>query len=129
MSSTEPPRVILVVEDDALIRMLTVETVTDAGFDVIEAANADEAVAILSARSDVVLVVTDVDMPGSMDGIKLAHAVRNRWPPIKLIVVSGKAQLHAQDLPEHTQFFGKPYSIQQMASALTLLLGASQPRS
>ena len=64
--------------------------VEDAGFVALEADNADEAVAILEARSDIALLLTDINMPGSMDGLKLAHAVRNRWPPIKIIVVSGQ---------------------------------------
>ncbi|MBR0995497.1 response regulator [Bradyrhizobium japonicum] len=118
--------IVLVVEDEVLVRMLTVGTVEDAGYEVIEARHADEAVAILEARSDIALVVTDVDMPGSMDGLKLAHAVRNRWPPIKLVVVSGKSNLTEADLPSDTRFFAKPYSVGALVSALSSLLAHEQ---
>jgi two-component system, response regulator PdtaR len=73
---------VLIVEDEPLVRLGAVQTIEDAGFEVIEAANADEAIEILEKRSDIRVVFTDVHMPGSMDGLKLAHAVRNRWPPI-----------------------------------------------
>ena len=81
---------VLVVEDEMLLRMRAVDIVEDAGFTPIEAVNADEALAILESRSDVDLLFTDIQMPGSMDGLKLAHAVHERWPSIKIILVSGK---------------------------------------
>ena len=87
------PPVVLVVEDEPLLRMLAVEVVEEAGFIAIEARDADEAVVLLESRSDITLLFTDINMPGSMDGLKLAHAVRNRWPPIKILVVSGKQSL------------------------------------
>ena len=122
MSATPRRQIVLVVEDEALIRMVTVEIVELAGYDVIEAADADEAVAILEARSDVVLVVTDVDMPGSMDGLKLAHAVRDRWPPIKLLVVSGQSRLTAAELPTDALFLGKPYSVDAITQVLASVM-------
>src|ERR1700688_385837 len=100
---------VLIVDDEPLVRLCAVETVADAGFEVIEAANADEAIRILESRSDIHVVFTDVHMPGSMDGLKLAHAVRNRWPPIKIIVTSGRDPVTEQDLPEGSRFFAKPY--------------------
>ena len=81
---------VLIVEDEPLVRFCAVQTVEEAGFAVIEAANADEAIAILESRRDIRVVFTDIHMPGSMDGLKLAHAVRDRWPPIKIIVTSGR---------------------------------------
>ena len=101
----KPLPVVLVVEDDWLLRLLAVEIVEDAGFVAIEAANADEAIVILELRVDIALIFTDVDMPGTMDGLKLAHAVRRRWPPIKIIIVSGKTHLSDADLPSDTRFF------------------------
>ena len=87
MASTSTIRnVVLIVEDDALLRLHAVDLIEEAGFIALEAENADEAVAILEQRSDIVLLFTDINMPGSMDGLKLAHAVRDRWPPIKIIV-------------------------------------------
>ena len=93
--------------------------VTEAGFDAIGAKNADEAIHILESRSDIRVVFTDVNMPGSMDGIKLAHAVRNRWPPIEIIVTSGLNLADVQQLlPERGIFFPKPYTPAQVVSAL-----------
>ena len=110
--------VILIVEDEPLIRQGAVRTIEDAGFEVIEAANADEAIRILESRRDIRVVFTDVHMPGSMDGLKLAHAVRNRWPPIRIIVTSGRELLTEQDLPEGGRFFAKPYNPLQITDAL-----------
>src|SRR5450755_289159 len=102
-----PPKV-LVVEDEILLRMRAVDIVEDAGFTPIEAVNADEAVAILESRSDIVLLFTDIQMPGSMDGLGLARSVRDRWPPIKIILVSGQVTPTAIEIPADSRFFGKP---------------------
>jgi CheY-like chemotaxis protein len=98
-NSAKAPAV-LIVEDEPLVRMGAVNLIEDAGFEVIEAASADEAIRILECRSDVRVVFTDIHMPGSMDGLKLAHAVRNRWPPIKIILTSGRDLIAEQVLPE-----------------------------
>ena len=87
--STEVPNV-LIVEDEMMLRMRAVDIVEDAGFRSVEAVNADEAMSILESRSDISLLFTDIQMPGSMDGLKLAHTVHNRWPDIKIILVSGQ---------------------------------------
>ena len=84
------PAVVLVVEDEMLLRMRAIDMVEDAGYTSVEAVDAAEAVAILESRSDISLMFTDIQMPGSMDRLKLAHAVRERWPPIKIILVSGQ---------------------------------------
>src|SRR5580658_1691676 len=84
------PRAVLVVEDEMMLRMRAVDMVEDAGFTPVEAVNADDALAILESRSDIELLFTDIQMPGSMDGLTLAHAVHERWPSIKIILVSGK---------------------------------------
>ena len=81
--------VVLIVEDEFLLRMDAADMVAAAGFEVVEAANADEAIEILEARRDITVVFTDIQMPGSMDGLKLARAVRGRWPPIKIVATSG----------------------------------------
>ena len=116
-SRAKPPAV-LIVEDEPLVRLYAVETVEAAGFEVIEAANADEAIRILESRSDIHVVFTDLHMPGSMDGLKLAHAVRNRWPPIKIIVTSGRERIAEQDLPAGGLFFAKPYDPSEIKDAL-----------
>ena len=109
---------VLVVEDDFFNRSHAVNLVENAGFTAIEASNADEAIAILERRKDIRIVFTDIDMPGSMDGLRLAHAVRKRWPPIELIVTSGYFNAHDADLPERARFFPKPYSDQDVVSTL-----------
>src|SRR6202167_5682962 len=96
--------VVLVVEDDFLIRMGAVEMIEVAEFDVVEAANADEAMKILEVRLDIAVVFTDIQMPGSMDGLKLAAAIRGRWPPIKIITTSGRYFIREGDLPEGALF-------------------------
>lgn len=110
--------VILIVEDEPLVRLGAVQAIEDAGFEVIEAADADEAIRILENRSNIRVVFTDIHMPGSIDGLKLAHAVRDRWPPIKIIVTSGHVQVSEQDLPEGGRFFAKPYDSAQITDTI-----------
>jgi len=117
--------VILVVEDHPIVRLNALDLVRDAGFEGIGAANADEAIRILEARSDVHLVFTDVEMPGTMDGLKLAHYIRDRWPPVHLIVVSGKAIPDESGLPANTKFFPKPYNDNTIVEELTRLLSSA----
>jgi CheY-like chemotaxis protein len=108
--------VVLVVEDDPLVRMVALEMVADEEFEVVGARNADEAIRILESRSDIQIVFTDINMPGSMDGLKLAHAVRGRWPPIKFIVTS--ALLDGRPIPKGSVFLPKPYNPAQLSMAL-----------
>ncbi len=114
--------VVLIVEDEALIRMDAIEAIEAAGFEVIEAANADQAIAILERRSDIRLIFTDIHMPGSMDGLKLAHFVKHRWPPIKIIATSGHANIAESDLPEGSWFLAKPYATAAITSAIHQLI-------
>ncbi len=100
---------ILVVEDEPLIRLGLATVIEEAGYEVLEAANAGDAIKSLEADRNIRLVLTDVDMPGGMDGIRLAHYVRDRWPPIQLIVISGKVGVQAGQLPTGAKFVGKPY--------------------
>jgi len=117
------PAVVLVVEDEMLLRMRTVDMVEDAGFTSVEAVDADEAVAILESRSDIALLFTDIQMPGSMDGLKLAHAVHERWPPIKIILVSGQLGLANIDIPADSRFFGKPLEAREMIVEMQNMIG------
>ncbi|WP_105437786.1 response regulator [Neorhizobium sp. T25_13] len=120
MVQSTPPKkqAVLVVEDEPLLRMMAMDLVEDAGFRAIEAADADEAVTILETRTDIRIVFTDIDMPGSMNGMKLAAAVRDRWPPIEIIIVSGQVRLSEADLPERSVFFSKPYDWQKVTATL-----------
>ncbi len=104
-----PKKVVLVVEDQSVLRLIALAMIEDAGFDVIEAQNADEAIEILERRSDIRIVFTDIEMPGSMDGVKLAHAIRGRWPPVELILTSGHRVIRDEELPERGHFFAKPF--------------------
>ena len=98
--------------------MAATDMIEDAGFEAIEASDADEAIRILEARTDIHIVFTDVDMPGSMDGIKLAEAVRGRWPPIDIIVTSGHRNVAVDALPKGSIFFAKPYREEEIVAAL-----------
>jgi CheY-like chemotaxis protein len=117
------PQVVLVVEDDMLLRMRAVDMVEDAGYSCVEAVDADAAVAILESRSDIALLITDIQMPGSMDGLMLAHAVHKRWPPIKIILVSGKLKLSDIDTPPESRFFDKPLDSKKMVSEIQDMIG------
>src|SRR5215211_1572565 len=114
---------VLVVEDEMVLRMRAVDIVEDAGFTAVQAVNADEALAILESRSDISLLFSDIQMPGSMDGLKLAHAVHDRWPSIKIILVSGQIQLCDTDKPTNSRFFGKPLQVKQMIVELQQMVG------
>jgi two-component sensor histidine kinase/CheY-like chemotaxis protein len=120
--STAVPNV-LVVEDEMVLRMRAVDIVEDAGFTPVEAVNADEAIAILESRSDIDLLFTDIQMPGSMDGLKLAHAVHDRWPAIKIILVSGQVKPSDAERPADSRFFGKPIGVRQMIGELQAMVG------
>ena len=115
---------ILIVEDELLIRMNAAEMIQEAGFEVVEAASADEAIAILEGRPDIIVVFTDIQMPGSMDGLKLAAAVRDRWPPILIVATSGHVKLGPGDLPQGGRFLPKPYSPAEITKILHELIAA-----
>src|SRR6201996_3219052 len=123
MESESKRSVVLVVEDEFLIRMDALDMIRGAGFDVLEAANADEAIAILEVRPDITLVFTDIQMPGSMDGLKLAAAIRGRWPPIKIIATSGHYVMREGDLPAGGVFLAKPYTLERVSTLLHKLTG------
>ncbi len=112
------PMRILVVEDETFIRMDVVEMLRAAGFHVLEATNAYEAIQMLERNSDVRVIFTDIDMPGSMNGLKLAAAVRDRWPPVSIIATSGHFEIQAGDLPADARFIPKPYQSAQIISAI-----------
>jgi CheY-like chemotaxis protein len=108
--------VVLVVEDETLIRELVADELEVAGYTVVIANDADQAVAILEARQDIRLVFTDINMPGSMDGLKLAAAVRDRWPPVHIIITSGK--IRPLEIPANALFVPKPYVGENVVAAM-----------
>jgi CheY-like chemotaxis protein len=117
------PHVVLVVEDEMMLRMRVVDMVEDAGFLPVEAVDADEAMAVLQSRNDIALMLTDVQMPGSMNGLELAHAVHERWPPIKIILASGQLKLSASEIPLDSRFFGKPLQSAEIIAEMQEMLG------
>ena len=117
--------VVLIVEDDTLLRRHAAEMIEEAGFSVLEASNADEAIKLLETRLDIAVMFTDIDMPGSMNGLKLAHAVANRWPPVRIVATSGHFQMRDGDLPAGGLFIAKPYLSHQILSTLRDLAKAA----
>ena len=115
-------RTVLIVDDELLIRMSAVDMFRAADFSTLEASNADEAIVLLETRPEICLVFTDIQMPGSMDGLKLVSAIRKRWPPVQLIVTSGR--YHADDLtlPPDVAFISKPYDWAGVRSRIPQLL-------
>jgi CheY-like chemotaxis protein len=109
---------VLVVEDEPFLLLQAMDIVEDAGFTAIAANNAEKAIEILEARNDIRIVFTDIDMPGSMDGIKLAIAIRKRWPPVHLIVTSGHYRESPAGLPSDARFYAKPYETETIINAL-----------
>ncbi len=101
--------IILVVEDDVLLSLDISEALEDEGYDVIAVAKADEAIRVLETRNDIRTIFTDIDLPDSMDGLKLAAAVRDRWPPIHIIVTTGMRAPHRDEMPANSMFIAKPY--------------------
>ena len=114
---------VLVVEDEIVLRMRAVDIVEDAGFTAVEAVDADEALRVLESRSDISLMLSDIQMPGSMDGLKLAHAVHARWPFIKIILVSGQIEVSDSDKPPDSLFFTKPLEEGSMITELQHMMG------
>ncbi len=109
---------VLVVEDEPLLLMTAIDIVEGAGFEAVSARNADEAIRLLESVPDIRILFTDIHMPGSMDGLKLAAAVRERWPPIEIIVASGMTRPEATQMPERSVFFSKPYDPRNVSDAL-----------
>ncbi len=104
---------------------MTVDTLKAHGLTIYEAQDADEAIRILENNTGIAVVFTDINMPGSMDGIRLAHSVRDRWPPIRFIVTSGQAKPKSSDLPSGTHFLSKPYSSDNVARKIIAMVDSS----
>jgi CheY-like chemotaxis protein len=105
---------VLIVEDEFLLRADAADFIHRAGFRVYEASNADDAIQIIETHPDIRVVFTDINMPGSMDGLKLAQYIRGRWPPIKLIVASGHSLPPDEGLPDGAAYFAKPYRLEKI---------------
>jgi CheY-like chemotaxis protein len=119
-----PPPVILVVEDDVLVRTVVAAYLRECGFDVVEAGSADEAIRVLQADIGVDIVFSDVNMPGSLDGFGLAQWLRRERPGLKIILTSGAARTakEAGDLCEHGPMLAKPYAHAELERHIRTLL-------
>lgn len=128
MSTSDPSEnTVLLVDDEFLVRMVAAEILEDAGLTVHEAASADEAMAQIKANPDIGLLFSDVNMPGSMDGIELASEVAKRWPKVKILVTSGRSRIPETDLPDMGSFLPKPYTATDLVRAVRAKLAATKP--
>jgi CheY-like chemotaxis protein len=121
--------VVLVVEDEPLLRQLSVFELEDAGYEVVEASTADEALRIMSSANGVRVMFTDINMPGSMDGLELARRCHMRWPGVKLILTSGAGRVGPADVPGDGRFLAKPYSLAELSRTVGELAGQPAPGS
>jgi CheY-like chemotaxis protein len=119
-----PSPVILVVDDEALLRMLAADYFLNAGFEVLEACDGAQAVALLRERPDIIAVMTDVQMPGEPDGFVLSHRVREACPRCAIVVVSGRAAPMPGDLAERARYVRKPYQGAEMVRLVEDMLAA-----
>lgn len=118
-----PAAVILLVEDEPLVRMLGMDVLEEAGFAVVEAVDAREALAQLEAHPEVDILFTDVQMPGDLDGVQLARIVHDQRPDVRLVVASGHARLSADDLPDNGRFVPKPYRPDELVGVMRDVMG------
>ena len=124
--SLSAPFVVIVAEDEPLIRMMISEVLEEAGFEVVEAKHAAEALAILRVRApEIRILFTDIHMPGAMNGLELSHHARDHWPWISLLVTSGKAHPTARELPAGGRFIPKPYAPQRVVDQIRELMDAA----
>ncbi|HVT50279.1 MAG TPA: response regulator [Dongiaceae bacterium] len=115
---------ILLVEDDPILRLGAAAVLADAGYEVLEAANADEAIAVLERETGIRLMISDIQMPGSLDGLKLAHAVRRRWPPVAVLLTSGRRTPEPEELPERVHYLPKPFAAPELLAEVGQLAAA-----
>jgi two-component system, response regulator PdtaR len=113
-----PVTTVLVVEDEVMLGLVVSEGLADEGYEVLTAANADQAIKILESRNDISTIFTDVEMPGSMDGLRLAAAVRDRWPPVNIVITTGKTKPRGDEMPKKSRFVAKPYQTADVVNAI-----------
>ena len=121
-------RVVLVVDDEALLRMLAADIVEEAGYAAVEARNAAEALSILEGRADICLLITDVNMPGQLDGIALAHITREKWPAVGIMIVSGRIRPDPSSLPAGSQFMPKPFDADKVIAEIRAVMTSGYPQ-
>jgi CheY-like chemotaxis protein len=119
--------VVLVVEDEPLLRLLAAESLVEVGYEVVEAADAGAALKVLQTRGDVELIFTDIHMPGALDGLGLARTVNTRWPRIRLLLTSGRERPSQGAIPEEGRFIEKPYTPSDLLRNVANLLPPASP--
>jgi CheY-like chemotaxis protein len=123
----QQPVIVLLIEDEALVRMMAADVLREeGGFKVVEAVNADEALTVLEATADVRALVTDVEMPGSLDGFTLARVVKQAWPHVGIVVTSGRMAPGPKELPSGALFIPKPYRPADLIAAVQTVLPSHQ---
>jgi len=123
------PTTVLIVEDEAIVRLELTTQLNEMGYIALAAGDADQAIALLDRHPEISILVTDIRMPGSMDGLRLAHHVRHRWPPIRIIVVSGLLDTELSQLPVDSIFLSKPNAPEDLAQALLYMTGGANPHA
>ena len=121
---TQRNRRILIVEDEMIVRLIGSDTLTDAGYEVVEAASADEALKMLDHHGEVEVLFTDIRMPGSMDGLELARLVHDRWPAMKILITSGDTFPPRSAIADDGRFLAKPYRTDVLRREIESLLGS-----
>ena len=109
------PPIVLIVDDEALLRLNATDTLLRAGCRTYEAADTEEALAVLARHPEISVLFTDINMPGARDGIALAGEVHRRWPDVRVMITSGQECPSPEDMPPETQFFSKPYDLDVIA--------------
>jgi CheY-like chemotaxis protein len=122
------PQAVLVVEDEPLVRLVATDTIADAGFTAFEASDARQAIAILEQHREICILFTDVNMPGDMDGVSLAHYVHGHWPDVKIVVTTGRGAVVQPDLPDGSALLPKPYRLAHLIGTLHELATAGVVR-
>lgn len=117
---------VLVVDDECLVRIVAADFLEDAGYDVLDAENAEHALSVLAKHDEVTVLVTDINMPGSMDGVALANAVHRIRPDIALVLTSGATFLTEEQIPDSGKFLSKPYSFQDLAKTVETVMRERQ---
>jgi CheY-like chemotaxis protein len=110
--------VVLIVEDEALVRLVAAMMLQDAGFDTLEADSAEDALELMEKHEDVCVLFSDIQLPGGMDGLHLAHAVHDRWPDVGLLLTSGGLNIRREQIPDEGTFLPKPYDGDEMVEAV-----------
>jgi two-component system, response regulator PdtaR len=123
-SQTNETRTVLLVEDEAILRMVAADILEEGGFTVLQAPDASSALRVLETKPGVDVLFTDIQMPGALDGVELARVVHERWPDISLLLTSGRCQLDRDQVPDDGRFFSKPYTSQKLLDEVQRVIDA-----